>query len=271
MQLTICERRPEGFDIAVVGAGTIRHLGVPAEAADTGICYLYYGDGEEAEFDIAAIQWNGGPPKDDEALLVAAKSSIEASWVFKSEQFTLLAGQRYHRCQCDTPAPNESEGMTRLVAVDMEQPEAPRSLPRVAVAAAPCKTCGWDAIISVTVGHPGLVGEAAIKEAVALEFPGTAIDWSDVHLTREQLQVDPGDAAQRQTVAVACVNANGESDIFVCSVMASPSDEGHRHISEALEKASDAGYDGPYLCFDASDMGNLLRGAAAVKEGEEHG
>lgn len=62
------------------------------------------------------------------------------------------------------------------------------------------------------------------------------------------------------TVAVACINASGESDLFITKVSITNEEfKNNKHIEVAMENASDEGYDHPMICFDKSDMNNILR------------
>lgn len=63
---------------------------------------------------------------------------------------------------------------------------------------------------------------------------------------------------------VACVNANGESDVFVVMMKQSDVDPvNHQHINKAIELAEEAGYEWPLLVFEGREF-DYMR--AALKE-----
>jgi len=60
-------------------------------------------------------------------------------------------------------------------------------------------------------------------------------------------------------VAVACSNANGESDFFFCIVECTEDDyEAGIHYDVAKEKAEENGYESPFVVFDKNDAGNVI-------------
>lgn len=65
---------------------------------------------------------------------------------------------------------------------------------------------------------------------------------------------------RNRKMMVACINANGERDLFVTTVLASENEisEGF-HYDMAESKAADAGYSGPYVAFDGHDQRNIGR------------
>jgi hypothetical protein len=63
-------------------------------------------------------------------------------------------------------------------------------------------------------------------------------------------------------VAVACRNASGMSDLPIFVVTVSPEEWSlgiHYDRAEAL--AEEAGYEGPFVCFDAHEYGTILEAA----------
>jgi hypothetical protein len=63
-------------------------------------------------------------------------------------------------------------------------------------------------------------------------------------------------------IAVACVNASGMADLPIFVVTASPEEVSlgiHYDLAEAL--AGDAGYEGPFICYDADEYGPILEAA----------
>jgi hypothetical protein len=63
-----------------------------------------------------------------------------------------------------------------------------------------------------------------------------------------------------QKVMIACTNANGESDMFVCAVEVSDSEyQNGVHYDLAKVVAEENGYEAPYVCFDQHEQKNLAR------------
>lgn len=64
----------------------------------------------------------------------------------------------------------------------------------------------------------------------------------------------------KKKVMIACTNANGESDLFVCTVEVSEAEyDNGIHFDRAIEMAENEGYDAPYVCFDEQDQKNIAR------------
>lgn len=59
---------------------------------------------------------------------------------------------------------------------------------------------------------------------------------------------------------VACINANGESDLFVCTVHCTAAQRANGdHYEMAEEMALEAGYEGSFVGFDPDEQRNLAR------------
>ncbi|EML5399117.1 hypothetical protein RI828_001457 [Pseudomonas aeruginosa] len=60
-------------------------------------------------------------------------------------------------------------------------------------------------------------------------------------------------------IAVACRNASGIPDMPIFSIATSPEeyDQGI-HYDKAIELAEEAGYEGPFICFDAHECTPIL-------------
>lgn len=73
---------------------------------------------------------------------------------------------------------------------------------------------------------------------------------------------------KQEIFLVACVNANGESDLAVVSVDAAlHKKEGEAPASDAaIEKAKEQGYEGPFIAFGPSDQRNLRRALAEAEK-----
>ncbi|WP_286241150.1 hypothetical protein [Neptuniibacter halophilus] len=62
------------------------------------------------------------------------------------------------------------------------------------------------------------------------------------------------------TIFVACKNANGEADMFVCTLDVTESDvDLGNHYDLAEQEAVESGYEGPFVCFDEHEQHNILR------------
>lgn len=84
------------------------------------------------------------------------------------------------------------------------------------------------------------------------------------------VSADPPDHAEfEMRIAVACVNASGMSDmpIFIVSVTREEFDLGV-HYDKAKDLAEEAGYEEPFVCFDATEQDAIL--SAAQKLGSVH-
>lgn len=65
-------------------------------------------------------------------------------------------------------------------------------------------------------------------------------------------------------LAIACINAGGESDVAIVEVEATATEMlDNIHFERAIEAAENDGYCTPFICFDKADQKNIVR---AMKE-----
>lgn len=64
----------------------------------------------------------------------------------------------------------------------------------------------------------------------------------------------------KQKIFVACTNANGEADMFVCEVESTQEEiTNGKHYEKAKSLALENGYEGNFVCFDANEQSNIAR------------
>lgn len=72
---------------------------------------------------------------------------------------------------------------------------------------------------------------------------------------------------EKLTIAVACVNAGGESDIAIVEVEATETEMlDDIHLERAVEAAENDGYCEPFICFDKADQRNIVRAMKQLGE-----
>jgi len=65
---------------------------------------------------------------------------------------------------------------------------------------------------------------------------------------------------KNEKMKVACTNANGEADVFCCTLNVSQEDyDLGKHYDLAKEQAKEFGYEHPFVCFDEHEQNNLKR------------
>lgn len=69
------------------------------------------------------------------------------------------------------------------------------------------------------------------------------------------------------TIAVACRNASGSPDLPIFRVPVTPREicQG-LHYDKAEIQARNAGYEGPFLCYDADEYGVILSAAKTLEQ-----
>lgn len=81
-----------------------------------------------------------------------------------------------------------------------------------------------------------------------------------------QEQAEYDENLRQKTIAVACSNANGEADIFICEVASTPEQRDNgEHYERAIEQAEADDYEGPFVCFDHSEQARIKAAATELK------
>lgn len=72
---------------------------------------------------------------------------------------------------------------------------------------------------------------------------------------------------KKELVTVVCQDSNGESTLFCVDVQIT--EDGYNlgeYYDKAKEAAIEAGYEGPFVCFDSAEATSLLNGVEALKK-----
>lgn len=77
-------------------------------------------------------------------------------------------------------------------------------------------------------------------------------------VTNDEVRVAKANYTEPQTVIVVCRNASGMPDVFKAEVTATQDQvDGGVHYDMAEQQATDAGYQGPFICFDRTETAPL--------------
>lgn len=171
MKLTLVNDFHGYSDYNVTGAGTITRMTAGENIKKGDMFNIFYGENSKA-----GSKWLGD-----------AESSLRASEVFQaitidSEGFYNALFNSHSTCSCAKPS--STEGLYKLIAVDLEYPEYSRDTCRWMVWLTKCTDCKKDVTFGRVFGNPSIRGLADIK-AEAEEETKQAIDWKSIQTTRD--------------------------------------------------------------------------------------